>query len=133
VSTSAAGRVTRLYLPATLPDLALLQRLGTLPVGDDVVVAPDESEDAEYDAMTTAAEVSAHRLAALGPGQRRRVVIVAEVAGTVETVGLSDVVAVHADPRDVPDGIDPGDLEDLGWYATQEIPALLDDAGLASG
>jgi hypothetical protein len=120
----------RLYLPATLPDLALLQRLGTLCVGDDVVVAPDESEDAEYDAMATAAEVSAYRLGELGPGQRRRVVIVAEVARMVEAVGLSDVVAVHADARDVPLGVDPGDLEDLGWYATQEIPDLLGDAGL---
>ena len=38
-------------------------------------------------------------------------------------VALADVVAVHADPDDVPDdGADPDD--DLGWYATQEIPDL---------
>ena len=27
--------------------------------------------------------------------------------------------------KDVPPGVDPADLEDLGWYATQEIPDLL--------
>ena len=40
---------------------------------------------------------------------------------------LADVVAVHADADDVPDdGADPDD--DLGWYATQEIPDLLVDS-----
>ena len=39
-------------------------------------------------------------------------------------IALADVVAVHADPDDVPDlGADPDD--DLGWYATQEIVDLL--------
>ena len=53
-------------------------------------------------------------------------VVVAEVAaaGLPTTVTLADVVAVHADPDDVPDdGADPDD--DLGWYATQEIADLL--------
>jgi kynureninase len=122
---SGARQVTRLYVPATLQDLALLDRVGVLSVGDDVVVAPDESEQAEYDALMTAAELSAYLVAELGPGERRRVVIVAEAAGPAETVSLSDVVAVHADAGDVPPGVDPHDLEDLGWYATQEIPDLL--------
>ena len=49
-------------------------------------------------------------------------VVVAELHGrrAARTVALADVVAVHADPDDVPDdGADPDD--DLGWYATQEI------------
>lgn len=125
VSRSGVRPVARLYLPATLHVLAELDGHGSVAVGDDVVVAPDESEEAEYDALMTAAEVSAYRVAGLGPGERRRVVIVAETAGLAETVSLADVVAVHADAHDVPLGADPGDLGDLGWYATQEIPDLL--------
>jgi hypothetical protein len=117
--------VTRLYLPSTLPELARLDRLGSVHVGDDVVVASDESEDAEYDALTTAAETSAVMAAELDPGERRRVVIVADVPSLGVSVGLDDVVAVHADAEDLPPDADPDDLGDLGWYATQEIPDLL--------
>ena len=35
----------------------------------------------------------------------------------------SDVVAVHADPAERPADADPN--EDLGWFATQEVPDLL--------
>jgi hypothetical protein len=118
--------VTRLYLPATLHRLAKLERQESLPVGDDVVLAPDDSEDAEYDALMTAAETSLVLAGELDPGERRRVVIVAEVPELPETVSLADVVAVHADADDVPPSVDPDDLDDLGWYATQEIPHLLD-------
>ena len=121
--------MTRLYLPATLRLLAMLEQGVSLPVGDDVITAPDDSEDAEYDALVTAAETSAMLAAELDPGERRRVVIVAEVSGAASSVGLADVVAVHADAGDVPldpdSPYDPDDLEDLGWYATQEIPDLL--------
>ena len=61
-------------------------------------------------------------------------VVVAEVAaaGLPTTVTLADVVAVHADPDDVPDdGADPDD--DLGWYATQEIADLLPGRGATDG
>jgi hypothetical protein len=120
--------VTRLYLPATLHVLSRLEQAGTIPVGDDVVMSPDDSEDAEYDALMTAAETSAVLADELDPGERRRVVIVAEVpevaaAGT--SVSLSDVVAVHADADDMPSDADPEALDDLCWYATQEIPDLL--------
>jgi hypothetical protein len=115
----------RLYLPATVQLLATLDRLGELPVSDDVVVAPDDSEDAEYDALMTAAETSAVLAAELEPGERRRVVVVAEVDRLVDRVSLASVVAVHADTDDLPAGADPEDLDDLGWYATQEIPDLL--------
>jgi len=120
--------VTRLYLPATLHLLARLQQHGSLPVGDDVVVVDDEDEDVEYDALMTAAETSAIWAAELDPGERRRVVVVAEVAGPglPASVSVTDVVAVHADASDVPgDLTDPDLLDDLCWYATQEIPDLL--------
>lgn len=117
--------MTRLYLPATLHVLAKLDGHGSIPVGDDVVIASDDSEDAEYDALMTAAETSALLVGELDTGEKRRVVIVAEVGAVSATVLLSDVVAVHADPDDVADGADPEALGDLGWYATQEIPDLL--------
>ena len=116
----------RLYLPATLDILAELHSEGVMGVGDDVVVAEGDAEDQEYDALMTAAQTAAELAAELEPGERRRVVVVAELdAAQLPTqVTLADVVAVHADPDDVPvDGADPDD--DLGWYATQEIRALV--------
>jgi hypothetical protein len=117
--------VTRLYLPATLHLLAKLDQVGSLHVDDDVVIAQDESEEAEYDALMTAAATSAVLAAELDPGERRRVVVVAEGSAVDDVVQLADVVAVHADVDDVRADSDPDDLEDLGWYATQEIPDLL--------
>jgi uncharacterized NAD(P)/FAD-binding protein YdhS len=117
--------MTRLYVPATLRQLAVLEGQGTLHLCDDVVVARDDSEDAEYDALMTAAESSAVLAAELDPGERRRVVIVADVGEVGRTIALVDVVAVHADADDFPAHADPADLEDLGWYATQEIADLL--------
>jgi hypothetical protein len=125
VSMGDGTRAIRLYLPATVHLLAELQHGAALRIDDDVVTAADDSEDAEYDALMTAAESSAVLAAELEPGERRRVVIVAEVATVGAGVDLSDVVAVHADAADLPDDADPDDLGDLGWYATQEIPALL--------
>ena len=116
----------RLYLPATLDTLAELHSDGVMGVGDDVVVAEGDAEDQEYDALMTAAQAAAELAAELEPGERRRVVVVAELAGTQlpPRIALADVVAVHADPDDVPDdGADPDD--DLGWYATQEIGTLI--------
>jgi hypothetical protein len=112
--------VTRLYLPATLTDLAALAGDRRLVVPDDVVVAADDTEDKEYAALVTAAEASADHVAGLGDGLRRRLVVVVEVEGTPSSVALADVVAVHVDPVD-----DAHPDDDLGWYATQEIPHLL--------
>jgi hypothetical protein len=117
--------VTRVYVPATVHLLAELDHAGRLPVGDEVVIATDDSEDAEYDALMTAASASAVLAGELDPGERRRIVIVAEVSALQVTVDLADVVAVHADADDVPTDADPDALGDLGWYATQEIPDLL--------
>ena len=112
--------MTRVYLPGTLAALAELRDRGSLPASADRYVADGDAEDAEYAALMTAAADAGALLD--GPG--RRVVVVAEVADPDGVVPLDDVVAVHADPADRPADADPD--EDLGWYATQEIDALLD-------
>jgi hypothetical protein len=108
----------RRYQPTTLRDLATA-RAGGGPLewepDDDVVEATSDSEDDEYAALMTAADLSARRLTGLPDGLRRRVVLVLDQGGGV-------VVAVHADPVD---DADPDD--DLAWYATQEVDALLGD------
>lgn len=108
----------RRYLPATLDDLTRALAAGVLPVPAGTVVAADDSEDAEYDALMRAADASAERVRDEADGRRRRVVVVTEV--TDDPVPLDRVVAVHLDDAD---DADPDD--DLGWYATQELPELL--------
>ena len=63
----------RVYVPATIGTLEGLHDDGAMAVGDDVVVAEGESEDEEYDALTTAAESAGLLAAELEPGRRRRV------------------------------------------------------------
>jgi hypothetical protein len=112
----------RVYLPTTLALLAEQYADGAVVVTDELVVAEDDSEDAEYAALMTAADASA----ALLGGHGRRVVVVAELDREPEagwTVPLKRVVAVHADTEDRGADADPDD--DLGWFATQEIPHLL--------
>ena len=99
----------RRYQPTTLPALAE----GVAP-GDDVVLAESDTEDDEYAALMTAADLSAERLAGLPDGQRRRVVAVFDANGAV-------LRAVHADTAD---DADPDD--DLAWYAAQEVDSLTD-------
>jgi hypothetical protein len=98
----------RRYQPTTLAGLAA----GLTPE-DDAVAAVSESEDDEYVALMTAADLSAELLTGLPDGQRRRVVAVFEVGGT-------ELLAVHADSDD---DAEPDD--DLAWYATQELDSLL--------
>ena len=85
------------------------------------MLAPADDEDSEYDALMTAAELSADLL----PDGGRRVVVVAEPAGADAEgpIALRDWVAVHCDVADRPADGDPDD--DLAWFATQEIPDLL--------
>ncbi|MBO9523868.1 MAG: hypothetical protein J7518_20225 [Nocardioidaceae bacterium] len=109
----------RVYVPATLGLLADYRDLGSVPAGTERLVAAEETEDAEYDALVVAAEASA----ALLPGRGRRVVVVAEVADPDAAFGLDRVRAVHADTEDVDPAQD--DLPELGWFATQEIADLL--------
>jgi hypothetical protein len=106
----------RTYLPTTLDELARFHAEGTVPVGADPITAEDESEEAEYAALMTAADASAALLQ--GPG--RRVVLVAEVPDGAESVPVRLVASVHVDTED---DADPDD--DLAWYATQEIPELI--------
>lgn len=112
----------RVYLPTTLALLAEQHATGAVTVPDEVVVAEDDAEESEYAALMTAADASAAMLDAGG----RRVVVVAEVAAPPEPgarIPLREVVAVHADTADRPVDADPDD--DLGWFATQEVPHLL--------
>jgi hypothetical protein len=111
--------VTRVYVPTTLAGLARLRDDGSLPASAERYVADGDTEEQEYAALMAAAADSADLLD--GPG--RRVVVVADVADADGAVPLRDVVAVHADPEDRPAGADPDD--DLGWYASQELDALL--------
>ena len=108
--------MTRVYLPLTLELLRTGHEAGSWPASADRFVAPDDTEDGEYAALMAAADASRAMLA--GPG--RRVVVVAEVDDADGPVPLADVVAVHVDERD-----DAADDDDLGWWATQEIPDLL--------
>jgi hypothetical protein len=109
----------RTYVPATLTVLAELSSRGELPASADRFVAADESEEAEYDALSEAAAVSAALLGGVG----RRVVVVADLADPDGPVPVNLVDAVHADTEDV----DPsaGEMPDLAWFAVQEIPDLL--------
>jgi hypothetical protein len=109
----------RIYLPATLRLLAGFVEAGHVPAGGERFVAVDESEEAEYDALSEAAEASAALLA--GPG--RRIVVVADVPDGDAAFPMSLVASVHADSEDVDPVAD--DLPELGWYAVQEIPDLL--------
>lgn len=107
----------RAYVPATLDLLARFHAEGIVPLDADLITAADESEEAEYAALMTAADASAALLD--GPG--RRVVLVAEVPEGAASVPVRLVASVHVDTRD---GADPDD--DLAWYATQEIPELIE-------
>lgn len=110
----------RVYLPTTLPALAAAWTSEALPDVAERLRASEATEEAEYDALLGAAEESAGLVAGLPEGSRRRVVVVAEVAGEDDPVRWSDVVAVHVD---LADDADPD--EDLGWFATQEVGEIL--------
>jgi hypothetical protein len=103
----------RVYQPTTLTELAAAYGSGSVRPDADAVVSDSDSEDDEYAALMTAADLSAGRLAGLADGLRRRVVVVLEEGGT-------RILAVHADPVDDADADD-----DLAWYASQELDSLL--------
>jgi hypothetical protein len=109
----------RIYRPATVADLARLLEDGDLAPSSDVVVPPDDDEETEYDALMTAADLSAELLD--GPG--RRVVVVAETDGEDAAIRLEQVVAVHVDTTE-----NAGPDDDLGWYAASEIRYLVDES-----
>ena len=103
----------RVYQPTTLTALAAAYAAGSVQPDTDAVVSDSDSEDDEYAALMTAADLSAARIVGLADGLRRRVVVVLEEGGT-------RILAVHADPVDDADADD-----DLAWYASQELDSLL--------
>lgn len=105
----------RAYVPATFDLLARFHEEGEVPTAG-AIEAADESEEAEYSALVEAAEISAGMSAG-----GRRVVVVAQVPHMGAVAPMRDVAAVHVDTED---GAEPDD--DLAWFATQEIPHLLD-------
>ncbi len=109
----------RCYVPATVDLLRRLVEGGTLPHDVERIEAASDDEESEYDALMDAAAAAAALLD--GPG--RRVVVVAEVDSATAPISLGDVAAVHCDVQDRPADADPDD--DLAWFATQEIPALV--------
>jgi len=113
----------RIYLPASPESLARWVEAGEVHADVEPVLATDESEDAEYLALMTAADLSAGKLV----GRGRRVVVVAEVGSPSERpVPMSRVVAVHADTEDVTAEVaGDEDAPDLGWFANQEIRDLI--------
>jgi len=111
----------RVWLPSSPAELTAWYAAGSVPAEIVPVLADSEDEEDEYAALMTAADASLER------GDRRRVVVVAEVATPGSAVVLRDWVAVHADTEDRAADADPDD--DLAWFATQEIPAVLDQLG----
>ena len=112
--------MTRIYVPATIAELSQWHAAATIPAAAfaDAYEAPDETEEGEYAALMSAADVAAERL--VGPG--RRFVLVVD-AGAAAPVPFREVLAVHADLDDRPADADADD--DLGWFGVQEIPTLL--------
>lgn len=103
----------RLYVPSSLALLRAWHTTGVIPSTEEAFLPEDDAEESEYDALLAAADASR----ALGGS--RRVVVVVETPHE-GAVPMSDAVAVHADTVD-----DADDDEELGWFATQEIPDLL--------
>lgn len=110
----------RVYVPASLTLLAEYAESGIVPSGERLVAA-EETEESEYDALCDAAEASAVLVGSAG----RRVVIVADVPDPDAAFGLDRIQAVHADTEDLDLTGDPDVLPELAWFATQEIPDLL--------
>lgn len=106
----------RIYLPLTLGTLAEAYDAGEVAEDAERFTAEDDSEEAEYAALMTAAGASAE----LSDGPGRRVVLVAEVAGPAAAVPRTTWAAVHVDTDEGASAED-----DLAWFATQEIGDLI--------
>ena len=104
----------RLYIPATLDQLAAYRDAAAVPEEAERFVAADESEEAEYLALMTAADASADM------GGERRVVLVADRPIEYGEIFWSELVALHADAKPF---TDPDD--EPGWYGVQEVSAIL--------
>lgn len=112
----------RVWIPTTLADLAAAHAAGEVPAGAGRLTALEDEED-EYAALLEAAAASAALLATRGEPGGRRTVLVAEPGDGVDPDGpvpWRRVQAVHVDTRE-----HAGEDDDLGWFATQEVPLLL--------
>jgi hypothetical protein len=137
--------MTRVYVPATVDDLAELAASRRLRAGAcgyaatravQVELAGYTDEELEFALCTAAAESSTQVLLAAGEVSGRRVVLVLEVPdGSVTTtddtagevavargVGIDRVEAILADAGDVPLATERGAL---AWFAVQELADLL--------
>lgn len=106
----------RIYLPASAGDLAAWIDAGTIPAEAERVAAESDTEDEEYAALMTAADLA---------DPRRRIVVAAEVSQGSRgdgPIAWRHVAAVHADPEPREPGADPD--EDLAWFGTQELGQL---------
>lgn len=135
----------RIYLPATVADLATLATSGSLAISRGFVVTeglaaaygPGEDEEYEHCAMSGAAAAS--RAAQGSPW--RRVVLAAEVdpdqvgqldveheIGEVRLLApldLAAIAAIHLDELWRTEELTDDDAADLQWFATQELDALV--------
>ncbi|HEY6934571.1 MAG TPA: hypothetical protein VI452_14320 [Marmoricola sp.] len=132
---------TRVWLPAIVDDLRQWWTDREVPpvAGHAVTRAVQESwpeaaeEEWEYAVLLAAADDAAAMLPAPGP----RVVVVVEADGVEPGEGSAvrltapvpwrRLAAVLADPpgTQVPANAPADELPDLGWYAVQEVPALV--------
>ncbi len=112
----------RVWIPTTLSDLAAAHAAGEVPPGEGRLTAP-EDEEQEYAALVEAAAASAALLTSRGEAGGRRTVLVAELGDAEDPDGavpMRRVQAVLVDTRE-----HAGEDDDLGWFATQEVPFLL--------
>lgn len=134
----------RVYLPLTLPALAAALEEGAVSVAVGFAVTDElraalalDDEDLEYEASRSAAAASLLRIRQEG-APLRRVVLAVDIDDRLIRAGPGDDLAmVHLDEAvawsDVAAGLADEDQvtertvedEELGWYATQELPALV--------
>jgi hypothetical protein len=129
-SRSVTEDLTRVYLPATLPQLAALRQGKDLRLPGHVTghavtptlrewYAEGDEEELEYVAFTRAAQEALHLLRSDPAAPRRRVVVSVDLPGIAPTraelgssavpvtgpVRLADVAAVHVDGTDARDDV----------------------------
>jgi hypothetical protein len=125
-----ATELMRVYMPATMPQLAILRERGelTAPVEVHAVTptlrewyAEGDEEELEYVAFTRAAQAALHLLRLDPKAPRRRVVVSADVPSTAlvrenvelgsstvrlpQPVSLNEVAAIHVDSEDATDAV----------------------------
>lgn len=128
----------RVYLPLLWSELAELAAVGWQGPRRDVAVPEFDDEEAEYDALCDAAEVSHDLLLEARTRPRRAVAAIDVTAADLEIVGgktylisavpLARIGSVLVDSEDAEDDVKSGASgvdHELEWWATQEIHGLL--------